>query len=163
MIPIEPIAQFNLAVKQVLDLDSWDMSTLWEMIPFSWLIDYFVNIQDRLLAIESTEHFLPKHICIMQERVSINTYINWQNDRPDVTETPPPGRGAVGWNNGSTANLHRPFVQRTPPSGVTTTRWHIRSVYETGDIGHLLSFSFFSETQAVNILALIAVLAKRKK
>lgn len=43
-IPTEPVEQFNTALRHALDLDAPDPDTLWEIIPFSWLVDYFYEI-----------------------------------------------------------------------------------------------------------------------
>jgi len=141
-IPVEPIAQFNKALKVVLDLEvldskELDRSTVWEIIPFSWAVDYFVNIQEALLAREATMEFDPRHICIMEERLSTNTYQGWINNRPDVTSTP-------------------------NSSAKTITKQQSRWTYNYTSGGPLVNFSFFSETQAINLIALGISLATKR-
>jgi hypothetical protein len=56
----------NLAFKKVFDLDAIDASTVWEMIPFSWLIDYFTSIGTYLRANNGSVKVEPKHVCLVR-------------------------------------------------------------------------------------------------
>lgn len=67
VVPLSKIQAWNLAVQQVLDLEEVDPSTAWGLLPFSWLIDYFVDISSYLGAFEGRVGLYPKDICIMRE------------------------------------------------------------------------------------------------
>lgn len=82
--------------------------------------------------------FDPKHICLMEERTSTNTYQGWINNRPDVASTP----------NSSAKTIT-----------VAQYRWP----YTYNPDKPLLSFSFFNKTQAANLLALIATITSRRR
>lgn len=69
--PTEPAEQFSLAVRQVFDLEEVDPLTAWEMIPFSWLIDYFTNLGSWLGSLEGRTVVTPKDVCIMRETITI--------------------------------------------------------------------------------------------
>lgn len=43
-ISLEKLEAFNLAVSKVFDLDQLDPQTMWNLVPFSWLVDYFVDV-----------------------------------------------------------------------------------------------------------------------
>jgi len=66
-IPIDKLKRFNLAVRSLLDLDDFSWETVWQAIPFTWLVDYFVEIGPQLEAINVLDQFEPKHVCIMRE------------------------------------------------------------------------------------------------
>jgi hypothetical protein len=72
LIPTEPADRWLLAVRQVFDLEELDGATLWDLIPWSWLIDYFTNIGDLLAASEGRELVVPRDICIMRETTTID-------------------------------------------------------------------------------------------
>jgi hypothetical protein len=127
-LPVDRLSQFNLALKQVLDLDSLDAATIWEAIPFSWLIDYFTNVGDTLRAIESTDLVEPYDICIMRHR--------------QITTT----RVPIWFPQGVTATR-----------GVTKWERKLRYTYSV-PAGHvaLLSFGFITKHEASMIAALVA-------
>lgn len=52
------------------------MSTLWEMVPWSWLIDYFASIGDMLAALRGFIHWEVPHMCIMQRSEAISKLEN---------------------------------------------------------------------------------------
>lgn len=58
---------FNKAVQTVLDLEELDGTTAWGLVPFSWLVDYFINISDFLQGSEGYVELEPYDICIMRE------------------------------------------------------------------------------------------------
>lgn len=64
--PTEPIEQFNLAVKALFDLEAVDAETVWGLIPWSWLVDYFVDIGGLLKATNHSVEVSPHDICIMR-------------------------------------------------------------------------------------------------
>lgn len=63
-----------LAFRAALGLDV-TMSTIWEALPWSWLIDYFGNIGDYLMAHRNTVPAEPTRICIMRYDESVRSYI----------------------------------------------------------------------------------------
>lgn len=67
VLPVKPLEQFNLAVRSALDLDALDAATVWELIPWSWLVDYFTNIGNSLKARGHRLEVTPHDICIMRE------------------------------------------------------------------------------------------------
>lgn len=60
----------HLALKTVLDLEPPDQETLWQMLPFSWLVDYFVAVGDFLTASKGEGMVEPFDLCIMRHVVS---------------------------------------------------------------------------------------------
>lgn len=140
-VDILALANFNEACKTVLDLRFPDASTIWEAIPFSWLIDYFLNVGDALNAIEQTDLVLPKDICLMRHRkVTLIT------DGDPLVNTP----GAINqWDES--------FVQ-----GETVYDLKLRSVHTISGVSDLLSFGIMSKGQATNLFALILTLLKHR-
>ena len=67
LIPSDPGDAWLFAVRQVLDLEEIDSSTLWNLIPWTWLIDYFTNLGDVFAAGEGRNIVEPRDICIMRE------------------------------------------------------------------------------------------------
>jgi hypothetical protein len=56
---------------------------VWEAIPFSWLIDYFLGVGDIFKALENTDLVIPYDICVMREReviVSVKVRPKNRND-----------------------------------------------------------------------------------
>jgi hypothetical protein len=137
-IDITTLASFNEACKIVLDLRVPDASTIWEAIPFSWLVDYFLNVGDALQAVEDTDKVVPYDICIMRQRTI-------------VTSAGVLGGVEVDWRNRWTTRNS---------SGKVEHSFKMRNVYQPGDVGDLLSFGIMSKRQATNLLALLLSLAR---
>lgn len=137
-IDLTTLASFNEACKIVLDLQVPDASTIWEAIPFSWLVDYFLNVGDSLQALENTDKVLPYDICIMRERTV-------------VTSASVYGGVEVDWRNR--------WTTRNSDGKVTHT-YKLRSVINPTGVGDLLSFGIMSKGQATNLLALLLSLAR---
>lgn len=57
----------NLAFRKVFDLEKVDPETLWNLIPWSWLIDYFADIGGYLAATNGSAKLIPYDVCIMRE------------------------------------------------------------------------------------------------
>lgn len=74
IIPTDGLEQFNKAFDYVFDTDSLDPNTVWEAIPFSWLIDYFVSIGPTLEAWNALNEFEPKHVCLAYNRTVVSSY-----------------------------------------------------------------------------------------
>lgn len=132
-IDFEQLTRFNEAMKVVLDLRVPDASTIWEAIPFSWLVDYFTNVGSTLQAIEDTDKVLPTDVCIMREHVVTTTTIGIPKAVEDY-----PWRRDNSISNGEVVHhvLHRNVV--VPDS-----------------LGDLLSFGFMTKRQATNLFALL--------
>jgi len=65
-LPLDELSRFNLAVKTIFDLGKIDALTLWELLPFTWLIDYFDNAS-QILASQSLRYRLqPWSLCVMR-------------------------------------------------------------------------------------------------
>jgi len=67
----EALTSFNNALAQVLDLEAPDPETVWELMPFSWLVDYFHDFGSFLAAHAGKGYATPKDICIMRETETI--------------------------------------------------------------------------------------------
>lgn len=140
-VEIEKLTQFNNALLQALDIKAPDLSTLWEAVPWTWLIDYFVNVGDVLQAIESSDLVIPTEICLMRHRT--------------VTTVSKPKGGGV-------SNIYD-LKAYSGSAGTVVHDIKLRNVMSADDIGDLLSFGFMSRAQATNLLALLASLTRFKK
>ncbi len=133
LLAVEKLQLYNEAVRQVLDIEQLDGATIWESIPFSWLVDYFTTIGNTLKAIEGSDLVEPYDICIMRQRTITSTY----------TPTSSP-------------------VGVTATKGVGIRRYKLRKTFSSST-SELLGFGFLlSGGQALTILALLAVLRGRR-
>lgn len=57
---------FNAAVSQVFDLGELDAQTVWNMIPFSWLVDYFIDLDSVFGANQGQMFIEPYDISIVR-------------------------------------------------------------------------------------------------
>lgn len=64
---LDLLARRRAAIATVFDLGAIDAATIWNSIPFSWVLDYFVAISDFLEAFAGVQHIEPYDICIMRE------------------------------------------------------------------------------------------------
>jgi hypothetical protein len=149
-LPVTELNDFLSATKYFLDLDQGflndrnskslvDWATLWEAIPFSWLIDYFVNVGDTLQAIEQDGSVMPRDICIMRHRKVEYRLV------PQIRE----------W-----------FAERkmSATPGLETHEILERRVFpDDPGLSELLSFGFMNDNQAKNVLALLAVMTAKRK
>lgn len=74
ILPKDPPRLFKLAVQQALDLEGIDPLTLWELVPFSWLADYFTSVGDYLAANEGRVIVQPTDLCIMRKTTTSAIY-----------------------------------------------------------------------------------------
>lgn len=143
-LPLDGLNDFNNAIKFALDLDLArvdaknivDLSTIWETIPFSWLVDYFINIGDSLKAIEESEYVYPCNISLTRECTL-------------KQEFKPAPRS--WW----------PAAKLTVSPGLR--EWKLKRRLIIGDdpqFRDLLSFGFLNKNQALNLVALIGVLKR---
>lgn len=143
--PIETakLASVNNAIRLVLDLKAVDLSTAWEMIPFSWLVDYFLNVGSALQAVEGKDKVEPYDICLMRTR-TIKTYANvvprsWHNSVSGGLQY------TTTTNNGSySATIKLRKTNILPPQSSSS----------------LLSFGIMSRGQATNLVALLLSIAR---
>lgn len=140
-IDLHGLANFNEACKIVLDLKAPDFSTIWEAIPFSWLVDYFLNVGNVLQAVENSDKVLPTDICIMRRRTI---------DVPCSLSTVPPSTSTWKKESKGTAGIVRHEVL-------------LRETVNPNELGDLLSFGFMTKGQATNLLALLFSLRRFKK
>lgn len=69
-VALDKLQAFNLAVTQVFDLGELDSQTMWNLVPFSWLVDYFVDVNSYFAAHLGDgviEHY---DLCIVRESQS---------------------------------------------------------------------------------------------
>lgn len=64
---LDKLQTFNSAVRKVFDLEALDSQTVWNLIPFSWLADYFVNMSAYLGAHAGGGTIEPYDICIVRK------------------------------------------------------------------------------------------------
>jgi hypothetical protein len=140
-IDLTKLTAFNEALKIVLDLRSPDASTIWEGIPYSWLLDYFLNVGDTLQALEDTDKVLPYDVCIMRKRTITTKTVGI----PVVSNTAP-WRRENSFSDGE-------FIQDVK----------LREIPSYSHLGDLLSFGIMSKGQASNLIALLMSLARFKK
>ncbi len=67
---LHKLTGFNQAVAQVFDLGQLDSQTAWNLIPFSWLVDYFVDLNTYLGAGLGSGIIEPYDICIVRKSES---------------------------------------------------------------------------------------------
>ncbi len=110
---IEDPKHRTAAFRAVLGLDL-TASTVWEALPWSWLVDWFTNVGDILMASRNTIPAFPTGVCIMRTTVCTRTWesatgptVKWGGG----TETHILKERAVGSALGLTASL--PFLSMT--------------------------------------------------
>lgn len=65
-IKLDRLQQFNAAVSKVFDLGQLDSQTVWNLIPFSWLVDYFIGLDTYFGANLGEGVIEPYDICIVR-------------------------------------------------------------------------------------------------
>jgi len=100
-IPTDAADAWLLAVRQVFDLEQIDSETLYQLIPWSWLLDYFSNLGDFLAANEGRALVVPKDICIMRE---LTTH--------DIVRRTKTGLGGDAISGGSHHNTRVTFTRK---------------------------------------------------
>lgn len=69
-VALDKLEAFNLAVAKVFDLGELDSQTMWNLIPFSWLVDYFVDVNSYFASHLGDGIIEPYDICIVRESLS---------------------------------------------------------------------------------------------
>lgn len=120
---------FNAAVSQVFDLGELDAQTLWNMVPFSWLVDYFIDLDSVFGANQGQMYIEPYDISIV--RVSRSRFKQQVKSKPsDIRLT---GTGRHSRNH------------------------YERDIVSAGSLT-LPSISFLTRNQMLTVAALLAVL-----
>lgn len=141
----DKLTSVNNAIRIVLDLKSPDWSTIWEMIPFSWLVDYFVDFGDVLQAIEKSDVVEPYDICIMRHRTIESRMV---------------GLPSNVYNNADW------YPYRSYQSVTGRHKFDFKLRYVAPDdpsAAQLLSFGFLSKGQALNLTALLLSLTRFRR
>lgn len=117
-ISLTKLEAFNEAVKAVFDLEELDATTMWNAIPWTWLVDYFVDVSSWLQANENTNWVEPYDISIIR-RYKSRTEI----DNLEVSE----GFGTKGSIRGSIysrdSNLTSTLLPAARYSFITKTQY----------------------------------------
>lgn len=66
VIPVDELQRFNLAIQSLFDLGRLDAETVWNLIPFSWLVDYFYTIGTALQSQHMRYQLQAYDVCIMR-------------------------------------------------------------------------------------------------
>lgn len=140
-VDIKLLTEFNQALLVALDLTEPDLPTIWEATPWTWLIDYFVNVGDVLQAIESSDLVIPTEVCLMRKR-TVTTTTSFKRG--------PPSAGAHSKTSSGS-------------SGECKHEYSLRELPPYTGVGDLLSFGFMSKSQATNLLGLLMSLTRFKK
>lgn len=64
-----PLEHFKRVVRDIFDLGELDASTAWQLIPFSWLADYFIDVSSYLDAATGSALYHPDYACIIRKSV----------------------------------------------------------------------------------------------
>lgn len=73
LLPVDDLERFNLAWRTLFDLQEIDPETMWNLIPFSWLVDYFLNVGAVLQSQHMRYQIQPRDICIMRHFTHVAT------------------------------------------------------------------------------------------
>lgn len=147
-INLDKLVSVNNAMRIVFDLKTPDWSTIWEMIPFSWLVDYFLNVGDVLQAAEQSDLVEPYDICIMRTRTIksdikvVRPAPSFFDERPDL----PRQRSLV----------------MVPGKIVYTEKRRRANIPTPANFSSLLAYGFMSRSQAENLTALLLAFNKRR-
>jgi hypothetical protein len=135
-IPVGPLESFNAAVRSVFDLGPIDHHTVWNLIPFSWLVDYFTSVSDAMLAVQDSDVVEPYDICIMRHRTSHKNIQGYQYN--------PGPHDHFNVSGGSCQKIYK-----------------LRTVRDSApEYEDLLRFGWFTTNQAETILALLSSLRR---
>lgn len=98
------IDKLDRVLDVLYDTGKMDFQTAWELIPFSWLFDYFIDVSGYLTASLQSDVVEPYDICIMRHLEVTDRFVPYQ-DHPSRTYTVGKYRRIrkqrVVWNKGS--------------------------------------------------------------
>lgn len=85
-VALSKLSTFNKAVSIIFDLEEMDAATLWNILPWSWLVDYFTEMSTFLHANLGRCLVEPYDICIMRHHRARDQYqVTEQDERVTVT------------------------------------------------------------------------------
>lgn len=64
---LDRLDKTKLALSVVFDIGEIQAESLWNMIPFSWVVDYFLAVGDFLSLLRGQDYIEPRDLCIMRE------------------------------------------------------------------------------------------------
>lgn len=79
---LSKLEEFNLAVAKVFDSGQLDAQTVWNMIPFSWLVDYFTGLDSYFGSWLGEGIIEPYDICIVRRTEGRQYYSSPQYNNP---------------------------------------------------------------------------------
>lgn len=130
----DPIVRVRAILREIMGMNprNHGWSQLWELIPFSFLMDYFVNLNDLLGSAKGRQFVVPRYISVSKvtEDVKVITPTSY-------------GLGS----SGGYARLVQSSLERT--------------VYPDGYVGDAVFNCLLSWGQLSNLTALIAAMQKR--
>lgn len=85
-LPNDPADLRLLSTKAVLGLKN-DPASLWDFLPWSWLIDYFLNVGDYLRAHQGLTHMMVTRMCLMA-KVEVNSSLVNIRESEGITTSP---------------------------------------------------------------------------
>jgi hypothetical protein len=113
--PVDESGERALARKLVFDLQL-SKSNLWQAMPWSWLIDWFVNIGDFIEANKNTIPVSHSPVCIMEQKV---TKVSWvQCNAQDFGFGKDAGTGSAIRQSKTRAVIPGTFLSTTPFLGI---------------------------------------------
>lgn len=86
--------------------DAWsDLSDIWNLMPWSWMVDWFGNVGDYIDSNRNTVPAQSSRINVMTKTKTVRTYTRWS--------------GSSTWHTGGDASFSRESKSRTQASGST--------------------------------------------
>lgn len=64
---LDDVDKTSLAIQTLFGLGGVDSTQLWNMIPFTWVIDYFFAVSEFLQVLSGQDYIEPRDLCIMRE------------------------------------------------------------------------------------------------
>lgn len=126
---LTPLEEFNMAVRLVLDLEDPGLASAWEIIPFSWLIDYFYEIGSYLEATRGFSVVEPHYITVTRRTHARRYGVIHRREPSDLRIA-----GQPDWN----------------------TKITLRTPLNTMGVSLPTGFSLISQSEAKVILALLS-------
>lgn len=134
---LDKLETFNLALRKALDLETPSPSTIWEMIPFSWLVDYFVDIGTWLQANDGHLEVYPFDTCLTYRAEGTTAWTHTSTSNPDKD---------VHFSGEFSASerIHQRFVVANRSTGLPS-----------------LISDWLSPVRSANVIALLTLLSER--
>jgi len=75
-IPKDILGQYKLAKRLFYGVTGYEsLSTAWELLPWSWLVDWFFNVGNLISSMNNTLPCVPGGMCLMRTRSSLSEYV----------------------------------------------------------------------------------------